>query len=198
MIKLGLTGSIGMGKSTTANMFRELGIKVYDADQTVHDLYKNEAVEPISKLFPTAIANGSVDRKILSTIVLNDKTMLKKLEAVVHPLVRQKEKEFLQQAQQMREALVVLDIPLLFETGGENRVDKILVVTASNAVQKSRVLARNGMNEDRFNAILQRQTPDEEKRRRADYILDTGAGIGKAKSFVKTLVENLTSSDLND
>ena len=150
MIILGLTGSIGMGKSTTAQMFRELNIRVHDADKTVHKLYENEAVAPLTNLFPSAIVDGKVDRQTLGGLVLDNSENMKQLESIVHPFVRAKEIEFLDRARKDNEQLVVLDIPLLFETGGDKRVDAILVVTADKKLQAERVLSRVGMNQKKF------------------------------------------------
>lgn len=188
MIVLGLTGSIGMGKSTTAQMFRSQNIPVHDADHTVHELYKNEAVAPLTKLFPSAVTNNTVDRKILGGIVLENSDQMKLLENIVHPLVWQKEQEFLVKSRADGAFLVVLDIPLLFETGGDKRVDAVLVVTASAQIQKQRVLAREDMSEQKFNSILKRQLPDIEKRKKADFVIDTGNGLGPALEDVKKII----------
>ena len=193
MIILGLTGSIGMGKSTTAQMFRDENICVHDADKTVHDLYRGEAVIPIAKLFPEAVVKGVVDRKILSSLVLNNSENMKQLEKLVHPLVGIKEREFLNAAKIENAKLVVLDIPLLFETGAENRVDKILVVTASAQIQKKRVLSRSNVDEKKFAAILDRQIPDAEKRARADFVIDTGLGMDHARAQVSKIIQTLNS-----
>jgi len=190
VIILGLTGSIGMGKSTTADMFR--------ADQTVHQLYKNEAVIPISKLFPSAVVNGIVDRQELGRIVLADPLKMKQLENLVHPMVREKELLFLQNARDNGEFFVVLDIPLLYETGGENRVDAVVVVSASFDEQKKRVLAREGMSEEKFKAILKNQLPDEEKRKRADFVIDTGNGLEAAHQQVREVIRQLRTTDETD
>ena len=162
MIKLGLTGSIGMGKSTTAQLFAEKGVPVYDADATVHQLYQSEAVPLIAEAFPEAVIDGQIDRKILSASVLGKPEQLKKLETIVHPLVHAKEQQFLRDAAAKGAKLVVLDIPLLFETGGTGRVDKILVVSAPYAIQRQRVLERENMTEAKFQSILARQMPDAE------------------------------------
>lgn len=191
MIKIGLTGSIGMGKTTTAQLFAEAGIPVYDADATVHQLYQNQAVPLIAKAFPDAVINNQVDRKILSQLVLNQPAQLRRLEAIVHPLVHQCEQQFLQRAAQNGDAVVVLDIPLLFETNATNRVDKIVVVTAPQNVQKQRVLARNDMSEEKFSAILARQMPDAQKRQRADFIIHTDQGIEHARAQVTAVLAAL-------
>ncbi len=190
MIVLGLTGSIGMGKSTTAQMFRDQNIRVYDADKTVHDLYANEAVIPVQRLFPAAVINGKVDRKQLGALVLNDSSKMKDLEKIVHPMVHKKEQDFIARARNDKEFMVVLDIPLLFETGGENRVDAILVVTADEDIQRQRVLGRADMNEQKFNAILRRQLSDSDKRKRADFIIDTGQGMQSARQQVADIISH--------
>lgn len=191
MIVIGLTGSIGMGKTTTAALFAEEGVPVNDADQVVHDLYRGEAVTPIAEIFPEAVVEGVVDRQKLSENLAKNPAKFRDLEAVVHPLVRLKEKEFLRQQRDQKQPLVLLDIPLLFETGAENRVDKIVVVSCGPDVQRQRVLARPGMSEEKFNLILSRQMPDAEKRARADYVVDTGHGIDKAREQVKTILKEL-------
>ena len=191
MLKIGLTGSIGMGKTTTANMFREEGIPVYDADAAVHELYKNEAVEIIQEEFPEAIGNGVVDRNKLGKLVLGNETAIKKLESLIHPLVHKKELEFLSQAQAAGEHMVILDIPLLFETGRKDRVDYVIVVTASPTTQRKRVLDREGMNEEKFEAILQRQVPDSKKREMADYLVDTEKGYDGALEQVRAIISDL-------
>ena len=191
MIKAGLTGSIGMGKSTTAQMFRDEGIAVYDADATVHELYSGEAVPLVEAAFPNTTSDGKVDRTKLSEVVIGKPENMKKLEAIIHPLVHKQEQEFLKDAETRGDKLVVLDIPLLFETGGKNRVDKIIVVTAPAEVQRERVLAREGMTEEKFEAILERQVPDSEKREQADFVIDTSLGLGAAKERVMEIVASL-------
>ena len=188
MIKLGLTGSIGMGKSTTAKMFADAGVPVHDADATVHALYAGCAAPLIEAAFPGTVIDGKVDRALLSPQVLGKPDAMKRLEAIIHPLVRDEETIFLEQAEKNGEKIVVLDIPLLFETGGEQRVDAIVVVTADADVQRNRVLSRPGMTEDRFEAILSKQTPDAEKRRRADYLIDTGRGMASARQSVRDIL----------
>lgn len=192
MIKAGLTGSIGMGKSTTAQMFRDAGIPVYDADATVHALYEGEAVKHVEQEFPGVTIDGKIDRTLLSSQVIGKPTRLKQLEALIHPLVHAKEREFLKQAEDATNPLVVLDIPLLFETGGRNRVDKIIVVTAPAQVQRERVLAREGMTEEKFLNILSRQVPDAEKRKNADFLIDTGKGLEAARLRVEEIIKELT------
>lgn len=195
MIILGLTGSIGMGKSTTAAMFRAEKIPVHDADQTVHQLYQKEAVIPLGKLFPTAIVAGVVDRQELGRIVLADPAKMRQLEKVVHPLVWEKEMEFIQNARNNGESLVVLDIPLLYETGGDNRVDAVVVVSAGFEEQQKRVLAREGMTEEKFKSILEKQLPDAEKRKRADFVIDTGNGLEAARQQVREIIKRLYAAD---
>jgi len=193
MIILGLTGSIGMGKSTTAQMFRDEDIRVHDADKTVHQLYENEAVGPLQDLFPSAIVDGRVDRKALGRLVLGKPDKLRSLEQIIHPMVWEKEQEFLKYSRAQNASLVVLDIPLLFETGGEKRVDAVLVVTADEEIQKQRVLEREDMNEEKFAAILKQQVPDSEKRQKADFIIDTGLGMEHARFEVRSIIQKLQS-----
>lgn len=191
MIKAGLTGSIGMGKSTTAQMFRDEGIAVYDADATVHALYEGEAVSLVEAEFPNTTSDGKVNRAKLSEYVIGKPENMKKLEAIIHPLVHKKEQEFLKEAETRGDKLVVLDIPLLFETGGKNRVDKIIVVTAPANVQRERVMARDGMTKEKFESILARQVPDSEKREQADFVIDTSLGLEVAKERVREIVTSL-------
>jgi dephospho-CoA kinase len=188
MIVLGLTGSIGMGKSTTAQMFRDEGVPVYDSDAEVHALYRGSAVVPVAAAFPGVEKDGAIDRELLRKRVLGDPAALQRLEAVVHPLVRQGRDKFLREARARKEAVVVLDIPLLFEVSAEGEVDRVIVVSAPEAVQKARVLARPGMTQEQFSAILRQQLPDAEKRRRADVVVDTGAGLEAARAQVRKLV----------
>ncbi|MFN3501368.1 MAG: dephospho-CoA kinase [Allorhizobium sp.] len=191
MIIVGLTGSIGMGKSTTAALFADEGVPVNDADRVVHELYRSEAVAPIAGLFPDAIVEGIVDRAKLSANLAKNPAKFKELEAIVHPLVRDKEHAFLDEQSALGHALVLLDIPLLFETGREKRVDRIVVVSCEPELQRERVLARPGMTEEKFQLILSRQVPDAQKRARADYVIDTGHGIDRARAQVKTIVREL-------
>lgn len=191
MIVLGLTGSIAMGKSTTAAMFREAGVPVHDSDEAVHRVYAGAAVPLVEKRFPGTVVDGVVDRTRLSAIVLADPEALRDLEGIVHPLVRADADAFLKQHREAGAPLVVLDIPLLFETGGTGRVDRIAVVTADPEIQRQRVLARPGMTEEKFAAILARQTPDEEKRRQADFIIDTGQGLDAARAQVASIITAL-------
>ena len=185
---LGLTGSIGTGKSTTAAMFHDLGIPVHDADATVHDLYRTDAVAPVAARFPEAVRDGVVDRKALSSTLAKFPDRFRELEAIIHPLVRAREAAFLDAERQNGSFLVVLDIPLLFETGGEARVDKVVVVTCDLQTQRERVLARPGMTEEKLQLILSRQIPDAEKRRRADFVIDTGRGLEAARKQVEEVI----------
>jgi dephospho-CoA kinase len=188
MIVLGLTGSIGMGKSTTATMFREAGVPVHDADEAVHRLYAGEAVTQVEAEFPGVTIAGRIDRDRLASRVLGDADALKRLERIVHPLVRADADRFLQGCREKGEPLAVLDIPLLFETGGRERVDQVVVVTAPAETQRARVLSRPGMTAEKFEAILARQVPDLEKRRLADFVIDTGAGMEAAQAEVARIV----------
>lgn len=188
---IGLTGSIGMGKTTTAEMFKKHGVPTIDADQIVHQLYENEAVALIEEAFPGTTDGKTVDRKKLSTFVIGQPDSFKKLEAIIHPLVRQKQDEFVKSHREQGADLVLLDIPLLFETGGQSRVDIIVVVTCDPEIQKKRVLARKNMNIDKFNAILKKQLPDAEKRKLADHIVDTSASFEETEAQVIALLSNL-------
>ena len=192
MIVLGLTGSIGMGKSTTAKMFSDFGVPVHDSDEAVHRLYRGKAVPLVEAAFPGTAVNGVVDRAKLAERVLGDPAALKRLEGLVHPLVRADATAFLKRHHAAGAPLAVVDIPLLFETGGQERVDQVVVVTAPPEVQRERVLSRPGMSEEKFQKILAKQVPDEEKRRRADFIIDTGQGMDAARRAVADLIEELT------
>jgi dephospho-CoA kinase len=185
---LGLTGSIGMGKTTAANHFRQAGVPVFDADLAVARLYHGEAVPLIEEAFPGTVRDGAVDRDLLAKRVLTDQPAIRHLEAIVHPLVRSAETRFLQELGAAGIGLAVLDIPLLFETQGETRCDAVVVVSASLAAQRERVLARAGMSEERFEAILQRQMPDAEKRRRAHFVIDTSRSHAAARRQVGALI----------
>ena len=191
MIVVGLTGSIGMGKSTTAAMFAEAGVLVFDADAAVHRLYEGRAVAPVEAAFPGVAATGKIDRAALGRRVVGDPAAMKRLEAIVHPLVREERQTFLERASADGAEMVVLDIPLLFETGGEGEVDAIVLASAPKAVQKRRVLGRQGMTEARFEAILAQQLPDEEKRRRARFVIETGDGLEAAARQVRQVIEAL-------
>ncbi len=193
MIILGLTGSIGMGKSTATTTFRRLGIPVFDADAAVHRLQApgGRALRPIGAAFPGSVVNGRLDREVLRRAVLGNPGALKRLERIVHPLVRDEERRFLARARRAGKRLVVLDVPLLFETGGEKRVDRIVVVSAPASVQRVRVLRRPGMTEERLAAIRARQTPDAEKRRRAHHVVETGLSRHFAQAAIHRLVRRL-------
>src|SRR5215470_5760528 len=188
MFVLGLTGSVGMGKSTAAGFFAEEGVPVHDADAAVHRLYAGEAAPLIEAAFPGTTAGGAVDRTRLAQRVLGDPAALKRLEAIVHPLVQASERRFLADAQARGEKVVVLDIPLLFETGGEKRVDAVVVVSAPPDVQRARVLERPGMTAEKFAAILAQQMPDVEKRRRADFVVDTSQGFDVTRAQVRAVL----------
>lgn len=188
MIILGLTGSIGMGKTTTAKMFADEGVPVHDADAAVHALYEGAAVAPIEAAFPGTTHHGKVDREKLGRQVVGDPAALKRLEAIVHPLVRKHEERFLAEARARGEKIVVLDIPLLYETGGDKRVDAVVVVTAPHDIQRQRVLERPGMTVDKLEALLAKQMPDAEKRRRADFVVDSGQGPQHARKQVQDIL----------
>lgn len=190
MLILGLTGSIGMGKSTTSKMFQDEGVPVYDSDAAVHALYAagGAAVAPVEAAFPGVVVDGAIDRARLSAAVVGKSEALAKLEAIVHPLVGAHRIGFFEDAKAKGCDIVVLDIPLLFETGGHKKVDKVVVVSAPADVQRERVLARPDMTVEKFEAILARQTPDAEKRARADFVIDTGQGLDHARAQVRDLL----------
>ena len=192
MIVLGLTGSIGMGKTTTARMFSDFGVPVHDSDEAVHRLYRGKAAPLVEAAFPGTTADGIVDRAKLGERVLGDGAALKRLEALIHPLVRADATAFLKRHHAAGAPLAVVDIPLLFETDGRNRVDQVVVVTAPPEVQRERVLSRPGMTEEKFQNILAKQVPDEEKRRLADFVVDTGRGMDAARRQVADIIEELT------
>ncbi|HEY0121051.1 MAG TPA: dephospho-CoA kinase [Rhizobium sp.] len=198
MIRVGLTGSIGMGKSTSGKLFAEAGIPVNDADAVVHDLYSGEAVPLIEAAFPGTTKNGAVDRQELGRKLAANPSGFKRLEAIVHPLVRQRERMFLDRQLAVGADIVVLDIPLLFETGADRRVDKIVVVSCDPQIQRERVLARPGMTEEKFNMILSRQTPDAEKRARADYIVDTSHSIDATREQIREIIADLRQPPANE
>lgn len=193
MIILGLTGSIGMGKSTAAQMFADLGVPVNDADAVVHALYQGEAVAPIEAAFPGATVAGVVDRKELSRQLSENPALFKTLEAIVHPLVRKAERAFLARHRAEKSPLVLLDIPLLFETKAENRVDAVVVVTCDPATQRDRVMKRPGMTEEKFALILSRQVPDAKKRAKADYIIDTSGEFDSTRAQVAAIVRQVST-----
>jgi dephospho-CoA kinase len=188
MIILGLTGSIGMGKSTTAKLFAEAGVPVYDADATVHRLYEGEAAPAIEAAFPGTTVDGKVDRARLSARVLHDPAAMKQLEQIVHPMLGASRQKFLQDAEASGAPVAVVDVPLLFETGGEKRVDAVVVVTTTPEIQRQRVLARDNMNGERFEAILGRQLPDAEKRQRADFVVDTSHGLDPVRARIRDIL----------
>ncbi len=195
-IFLALTGSIGMGKSTTAQMFRDAGIAVHDSDATVHALYEGEAARLIEDAFPGTTDENGVDRAALGQRVLGNEAAMKQLESIVHPLVRREELAFRDRVHLRGDSLAILDIPLLFETGGDKRVDGIVVVTADPETQSERVLQRPGMTEEKFAAILARQTPDAEKRAAADFIIDTGQGMDAARRAVEDIIDDVKDGRL--
>lgn len=191
MIVLGLTGSIGMGKSTAAKMFVEAGVPVHDSDEAVHRLYAGSAASLVEAEFPGTVVEGAVDRVLLGKRVIGDAAVLKKLEAIIHPLVRADADAFLARHRAASAPLVVLDIPLLFETGGRDRVDKVVVVSAPVEIQRERVLARPGMSEEKLASILARQVPDAEKRKQADFIIDTSQSFDATRATVQKIIAEL-------
>ena len=190
MIVLGLTGSIGMGKSTAARMFADEGARVHDADETVHRLYGRggEAVGPVGQAFPAAMKDGAIDRQALSAELAGDPEALKQLEAIVHPLVAASRDRFLDDARRAGAEVAVLDVPLLFETGADMGLDGVVVVSASPEVQRDRVMSRPGMTAERFQTLLARQVPDAEKRARTDFVIDTGQGLEPAREQVRQIL----------
>jgi dephospho-CoA kinase len=188
MIILGLTGSIGMGKSTTAKLFAEAGVPVYDADATVHMVYEGEAAPAIEAAFPGTTVGGKVDRAKLSAQVVHDAAAMKRLEGIVHPMLRAYHQKFLDEAEQSGAPVAVVDVPLLYETGGEKRVDAVVVVTTSPEVQRERILARDNMTAEKLDAILARQLPDAEKRKRADFIVDTSHGLDPVRARIRDIL----------
>lgn len=185
---LGLTGSIGMGKSTTAKLFAEAGVPVYDADATVHKIYEGEAAPAVEAAFPGTTVDGKVDRVKLSARVVHDADAMKRLEQIVHPLLRSHHQKFLADAERSGAAVAVVDVPLLYETGGEKRVDAVVVVTTSPEAQRARILARDNMTPDKLDAILARQLPDAEKRRRADFVVDTSHGLDPVRARIRDIL----------
>ena len=188
MFVLGLTGSLGMGKSTTARFFAEEGVPLHDADAAVHRLYEGEATALIEAAFPGTTSGGRVDRDKLAKKVLGDSAAIKKLETIIHPLVGRAEAQFLDEAARKDAAVVVLDIPLLFETGADRRCDAVVVVSAPADVQRARAFERPGMTEEKFQAILAKQMPDAEKRARADFVVDTSKGFDAARAQVREIL----------
>jgi dephospho-CoA kinase len=191
MIVLGLTGSVAMGKSTTAKMFAEEGVPVFDADAAVHRIYAGEAVPLVEAEFPGVTVGGKIDRERLAAKVLNDPAALKRLEAIVHPLVRRAQQEFRAQTEKDGASIAVMDIPLLFETGGDARVDAVVVVTAPADVQRTRLRERPNMTEEKVAGLLARQMPDSEKRKRADFLIDTSRGFDSARADVRNVLRQL-------
>ena len=185
---LGLTGSIGMGKSTTAKLFAEAGVPVYDADAAVHKIYEGEAAPAIEAAFPGTTVDGRVDRAKLSAKVVHDQAAIKQLEQIVHPMLGASRKKFLDDAEASGAPVVVMDIPLLFETGGEKRVDAVVVVSTDLATQRERILARGTMTSEALDAILARQLPDAEKRKRADFVVDTSHGLDPVRARIRDIL----------
>jgi dephospho-CoA kinase len=188
MMILGLTGSIGMGKSTTAKLFAEAGVPVYDADAAVHKIYEGEAAPAIEAAFPGTTVDGKVDRARLSAQVVHDPAAMKQLEQIVHPMLGASRKKFFEEAEAAGAPVVVVDVPLLFETGGEKRVDAVVVVTTTPEMQRERVLARGTMDDAKLDAILARQLPDAEKRKRADFVVDTSDGLDPVRTRIKDIL----------
>ena len=189
MIILGLTGSIGMGKSTTAKLFAEAGVPVYDADATVHLIYEGEAAPAIEAAFPGTTSGGKVDRAKLSAQVVHNADAMRRLEQIVHPMLRAYHQKFLDDAEQSGAPVAVVDVPLLYETGGEKRVDAVVVVTTSPENQRERILARDNMTAEKLDAILARQLPDAEKRKRADFIVDTSHGLDPVRERIRDILQ---------
>jgi len=188
---LGLTGSIGMGKSTTAKLFAEAGVPVYDADATVHQIYQGEAAPAIEAAFPGTTVDGKVDRPSLAAKVVHDPAAIRQLEAIVHPMLRSYHQKFLEEAEASGAPVVVMDVPLLFETGGDKRVDAVVVVTTSPELQRERILARGTMTNEALDSILARQMPDSEKRKRADFVVDTSHGLDPVRAQIRDILERV-------
>jgi dephospho-CoA kinase len=188
MIILGLTGSIGMGKSTTAKLFAEAGVPVYDADAMVHRLYEGEAVPAIEAAFPGTTVDGKIDRNRLSAQVVHDSSAMRRLEQIVHPMLGASRQKFLDDAEQSGAPVAVVDVPLLFETGGEKRVDAVVVVTTTPEIQRQRILARDNMTGEKLDAVLARQMPDAEKRQRADFVVDTSHGLDPVRARIRDIL----------
>jgi dephospho-CoA kinase len=189
MIILGLTGSIGMGKSTTAKLFAEAGVPVYDADATVHRIYQGEAAPAIEAAFPGTTVDGKVDRVRLSALVVHNPAAMKRLEQIVHPMLRGYHQKFIDDAERAGAPVAVIDVPLLYETGGEKRVDAVVVVTTTPEIQRQRILARDNMTGEKLDAILARQLPDAEKRRRADFVVDTSDGLDPVRARIRDILD---------
>ena len=191
MIILGLTGSIGMGKSTTAKLFAEAGVPVYDADATVHQLYEGEAAPAIEAAFPGTTANGKVDRQKLSARVVHDPAAMKQLEQIVHPMLGASRQKFFEEAERAGAPVTVVDVPLLYETGGEKRVDAVVVVTTSPENQRARIMARGTMTSEALDSILARQLPDAVKRKRADFVVDTSHGLDPVRAQIRDILQQV-------
>jgi dephospho-CoA kinase len=191
MMILGLTGSIGMGKSTTAKLFAEAGVPVYDADAMVHKLYEGEAAPAIEAAFPGTTAGGKVDRQKLSARVVHDPAAIKQLEQIVHPMLGASRQKFFSDAEQSGAPVAVVDVPLLFETGGEKRVDAVVVVTTSAENQRERIMARGTMSAEALDSILARQLPDAEKRKRADFVVDTSHGLDPVRAQIRDILREV-------
>jgi len=189
MIILGLTGSIGMGKSTAAKLFEEAGVPVYDADAAVHKIYEGGAAPAIEAAFPGTTVNGKVDRNKLSAKVVHDPAAMKRLEQIVHPMLGASRQKFLHDAEQSGAPVAVVDVPLLFETGGEKRVDAVVVVTTTAEIQRQRILSRDNMTGEKLDAILARQLPDAEKRKRADFVVDTSHGLDPVRARIRDILD---------
>ncbi|WP_291868931.1 dephospho-CoA kinase [Bradyrhizobium sp.] len=191
MIVLGLTGSIGMGKSTTAKLFAEAGVPVYDADAAVHQLYEGEAAPAIEAAFPGTAPGGKVDRQKLSARVVHDPAAMKQLEQIVHPMLGASRQKFFRDAEQSGAPVAVVDVPLLYETGGERRVDAVVVVTTSAENQRARIMERGTMTSEALDAILARQLPDAEKRKRADFVVDTSHGLDPVRAQIRDILQQV-------
>lgn len=189
MVILGLTGSIGMGKSTTAKLFAEAGVPVYDADAAVHMLYEGEAAPAIEAAFPGTTVEGKVDRNRLSACVVHDPAAMRRLEEIVHPMLGASRQKFLADAERSGARVAVADVPLLFETGGEKRVDAVVVVTTTAEIQRQRILSRPNMTDEKLDAILARQMPDAEKRRRANFVVDTSHGLDPVRARIRDILD---------
>jgi dephospho-CoA kinase len=189
MIILGLTGSIGMGKSTTAKLFAEAGVPVYDADAAVHQIYESEAAPAVEAAFPGTTVGGKVDRNKLSARVVHDPAAIRRLEAIVHPMLGASRQKFFEDAERSGAPVAVVDVPLLYETGGEKRVDAVVVVTTTPEIQRERILARDNMTSEKLDAILARQLPDAEKRKRADFVVDASDGLDPVRARIRDILE---------
>jgi dephospho-CoA kinase len=191
MIILGLTGSIGMGKSTTAKLFAEAGVPVYDADAAVHKIYEGEAAPAVEAAFPGTTEAGKVNRNKLSARVVHDPAAIRQLEGIVHPMLGASRQKFLEDAERSGATVAVVDVPLLYETGGEKRVDAVVVVTTTPEIQRERILARDNMTAEKLDAILARQLPDAEKRNRADFVVDTSHGLDPVRAQIRDILDQV-------